>query len=88
MSANRGVTYRNKKMADRTLGANKAVCNEVVDWSISQSRFDTKYSESESMKEHQIDQNSMLLLQTRQEERYVIWFGLLLEGNLTCGDDL
>ena len=26
--------------------------------------------------------------QTRQEERYVIWFGILLRGNLTWGDDL
>ena len=82
MSADRGVTYRNKKwpidgsygrhlytfaflLLALTLGANKPVCNKVVDWSISQSCFGTEYSES--VKEPQTEQNSMLV--SRQGKR-------------------
>ena len=84
MSADHGVTYRNKKwqidgsysrhlytfsflLLVWTLGANKPVCNEVVDWSISQSCFGAEYSESESMKEPQTEKNSMLV--SRQGKR-------------------
>ena len=90
MSADRGVTYRNKKwlidgsygchlytfaflLLAWTLGANKPVCNEVVDESISQSCFGAEYSESESVKEPQTEQNSMLV--SRQDKRKGMWFG-------------
>ena len=64
------------------LALNKPVCNKVVDWSISQSCFGTKYSESESVKELLTAELSAGF-QTRQEERYMIWFRLLLGGDST-----
>ena len=80
MSIDRGVTQQ--EMTDRwqlrspsiyppvsflawTLGANKPVSNEVINWSISQSCFGSEYSES--MKELQTEQNSMLVF--RQGKR-------------------
>ena len=57
MIADRGVTYGIQhgtfsfSLTAWTLGANKAICNKVVDWSISQSRFGAEYSESESGKD-------------------------------------
>ena len=73
MSVDRGVTYGIQHgtfsflLSAWTLGANKAVCYEVVDWSISQSLFGAEYSESESGKDPQTEQNSMQL--SRQGKR-------------------
>ena len=55
-------------------------CNEIVDWSITQSCSNEKREREGTAEMAEFNAG----LQTRQEERYVIWlFLLLLGGSLT-----